>query len=333
MTGDLRRIKVVGFFNRDPMAIFELNRKQRQKLRIFSVCVVLSFFVWVLFAMANKYTYHIHIPLRYVNAPDNKAFSPLQSDTVNMEVEGSGWQILFSRLSLPANTLRVDLSSLKNRNWVVFSTQLDFINEQFDRNQQVVSIAPDTLYFDFSKQTIKKVPVLLESELQFKPQYGVVDSVQLEPSMVTVTGPQEDIANITTWRTNKVTRQAVDRSIETKVSLRANERANISIYPAQVDVRIPVGEITEKVLEIPVRVIHGAEYSGVMLVPAKVKIKVMVSLRNYAQITRESFDAVVDLDTWKEYGADDLPVVLSKVPDFCTIKQIIPQNVNFIINP
>ena len=321
------------FINRDPMAVFELNRKQRQKLRIFSVCLVLSFLVWVLFALANNYTYHIQVPLRYVNAPDNKAFSPLQSDTVNMEVQGSGWQVLFSKLRFQANAVRVDLSGLKNRNWVVFSSQLGFINEQFDRNQQVVSIAPDTLFFDFSKQTVKKVPVLLESDLHFKPQYGVVDSVQLEPAMVTIMGPQEDIAKISEWRTLPLKREAVDRTIDTKASLKENERANISVYPLQVDVRIPVGEMTEKVLDIPVRVLNASAYSGVTLIPSKVQIKVMVSLQNYAQITRDSFDAVVDLDTWKEYNAHDLPVTLSKVPDFCTVKQISPQNVNFIITP
>src|SRR5690606_24213779 len=104
-------------------------------------------------------------------------------------------------------------------------------------------------------------------------------------------------------------------------------------YPAQVEVRIPVGEITEKVLEIPVRIINASEFSNVTLVPSKVNIRVMVSLQNYADITRESFDAVVDLETWKEYGASDLPVELAKVPDFCTVTRISPQNVDFILTP
>lgn len=283
--------------------------------------------------MANRYTYRVYVPLRYVNAPENKAFSPLQSDTVNMEVEGTGWQILFSKFRFQASSLKVDLGSLKTRNWVVFSSQMGYINRQFDRNQRVVSVAPDTLYFDFSKQTVKKVPVVLESDLSFKAQYGVVDSVQIQPTTVTVTGPQEDIATITEWKTDIVHREEIDRSVEVRVPLKSKEKANINVYPGQVEVRIPVGEITEKVLEIPVRIINASEFSSVVLVPSKIKIKVLVSLQNYADISRDSFDAVVDLDTWKEYGAADLPVVLAKVPDFCTVQRISPQNIDFILTP
>src|SRR5690606_33747133 len=116
---------------------------------------------------SNKYVYSVKSSVQYVNVPDNRAFHPLQSDTVNVQVEATGWQLLFSRLRAARPTLQVDLSGLKSRNWVVLSNQLGFINRQFTEIQQVKAVVPDTLYFDFSKQTERKVPVKALYNLQF----------------------------------------------------------------------------------------------------------------------------------------------------------------------
>src|SRR5690606_3881513 len=141
------------------MPILNLNKTQRRKLSIFAKCIVFSFLAWALFAVSNKYIYTVKSGVQYVNIPDNRAFHPLQSDTVNVKVEATGWQLLFSKLRSAPPTVQVDLSGLQSRNWVVLSNQLGFINRQFPENQQVRSVVPDTLYFDFSKQTERKVPV------------------------------------------------------------------------------------------------------------------------------------------------------------------------------
>lgn len=313
------------------MAILNLTKAQRQKVRIFIICVGVSVFSWALFAMSNKYSYRIPAAIRYVNAPDNKAFHPLQSDTVDLQVEGSGWQVLFSRLRLQSQEIDVDISPLKTRNWVVFSSQMGFINRQFSSNQRIVSISPDTLHFDFSKQTVKKVPVKFASDLSFQRQYSIIDSVRLNPQYVTVTGPLEDLARIEEWETDTIVRKDINTDLSGRLFLQQKKQANINVYPNIVEFHVPVGEVTEKVLEIPLRVENGNEFASVRLVPSKIELTVLVSLRNYADILPSSFEAVVNLENWKNNKVESLPVIITQFPEFCEIVMVRPQNVDFIV--
>ncbi|MFB5944963.1 hypothetical protein [Albibacterium profundi] len=277
------------------------------------------------------YTYRIPAAIRYVNAPNNKAFHPLQSDTVDLQVEGSGWQVVFARLSFQSQEINVDISPLRTRDWVVFSSQMGFINRQFSSNQRIVSISPDTLHFDFSKQTVKKVPIKFASDLSFQKQYAIIDSVLLNPKYVTVTGPLEDLARIDAWETDTLRRKDINSDISGRLFLQQKKQANINVYPNIVEFKIPVGEVTEKVLEIPIRVENAEEFASVRLIPSKVKVTVLVSLRSYMDILPSSFEAVVNLESWKNNQVESLPVILTQFPEFCEIVKISPQNVDFII--
>ena len=313
------------------MAGLDLNKHQRRKLSLFAICILVSALVWAVFAMSNNYIYRMEAPLEYVNVPEKKAFHPLQSDTVTLQVEGSGWQLLFSRLRLPSKVVQVDISALKNRNWVSFSSQLGYINRQFDATQRIVSVSPDTLYFDFSRQSSKKVPVKLNTQLVFRPQYDIIDTIRLSPAYVTLTGPLDDLASIDHWETDTLRARNVSADLKEHVGLKRKQQTNINMYPAMIEVTVPVGEVTEKILELPIKVEHGERYSSVKLLPEKVRLTVMVSLRDFARTSPDSFEAVVDLNDWINRRTSSLPVLITHSPDFCRILKIEPQNVDFLV--
>ena len=308
-----------------------LNKTQRRKLSIFAKCVIFSFLAWALFAVSSNYVYTVKTGLQYVNAPDNRAFHPLQSDTVMVRVEATGWQLLFSTFQSAMPTLQVDLSGLRSRNWVVFANQLGFINRQFPANNQVISVSPDTLYFDFSKQTERKVPVKALHRLQFGKQHDIIDKVNVSPEYVTITGPLDDVVQIEEWETDTIRMSDVNSSVHTVAQLKHNQRANISVYPTSVEVDIPVGEVTEKVLEIPLKVENGNRFSSVKLLPGKVKVTVMVSLRDFAKVTAGSFEAVVNMDDWVNEDISNLPVIITQQPEYCKLVRLEPQNVDFFV--
>lgn len=313
------------------MPALNLNKTQRRKLSIFAKCVIFSFLAWALFAVSNNYAYTIKAGMQYVNVPDNRAFHPLQSDTVSIQLEANGWQMLFSTLQSTTQTIQVDLSGLQSRNWVVFTNQLGFVNRQFPANKRVIAVSPDTLYFDFSKQTERKVPVTALYNLQFRKQYDIIDKLSVSPEYVTITGPLEDVVQIEQWDTDTIRASNVNGSIHTVAQLKQNQRANINVYPTTVEVDIPVGEVTEKILEVPLKVENAKQFSSVKLLPGKVKLTVMVSLRDFTKVTSSSFEAIVNMDDWVTDDVTNLPVIITQMPDFCKLVKIEPQNVDFFI--
>ena len=92
-----------------------------------------------------------------------------------------------------------------------------------------------------------------------------------------------------------------------------------------------VEEFTEKQLSIPIKVINNTQYYNVKLIPDRVNVTFMVSLSDYQKIKEDDFDAVVDLDIWKNYGTNMLPVKIVKKKPFSRIRSITPLQVNFMI--
>jgi len=307
-----------------------MNTFKRRKFALFITCLSLAILAWLFFAMSNRYVYKIPTRVHYINSPKKKAFHSLQSDTVLLQIEGTGWQLLFSRMRISPHNIGVNLEKLNTKNYITFSEQLNEINSQVGSNQRVVSVMPDTLYFDFSARNTKKIPVKLTYNFQYKWPYNISGPVQLIPEYVTISGPPEDLAHIDYWLTDSLKRTEVESDISTKILLKRNQKANISIYPTIVNVKIPIDEFTEKSLLISLKVLNNSGYD-IKLLPEKVKITFLTALRNYSKIDRESMEATIDMDYWQNKGYGQLPVKLSRFPGFCKLVSIEPQIVDFII--
>lgn len=308
-----------------------ISKMQRRKISIFLRCLIISFIAWLLIAVSNKYTFTVKAGIEYVNIPEKKAFHPLQSDTVSLRIKMSGWNVLLSKLNPDTANIQVDLSSLSARNYIVFSNQIGFINRQFPADKQVVSVGPDTLYFDFSKQTQRKVPVRVPMNIGFKKQYGVIGKTKTSPEYVTITGPLEDVAKIEFLETDSIYGTQVHTDIRTVANISKKQRTNITIYPTFAEVVIPIGELTEKIIEVPIKVENEERYTSVRTIPSKVTLTALVSLNDFAKWTSSDFEAIVDLDNWRDNQVRSLPILLTKVPDFVKIVKIEPQNVDFFV--
>lgn len=303
----------------------------RRKINIFLRCLVISFVAWLLIAVSNPYTFTIKAGIQYVNIPEKRAFHPLQSDTVNVKIKMSGWYVLMSKLRSDTTNVQVDLSGLNTKNFVVFSNQIGFINRQFSVEKKVIGVSPDTLYFDFSRQTQRKVPIKVPTNITFKKQYGFVGDTKVNPTTVTITGPTEDVANIEFLETDTIKGDLVFTDIRTVANINKYHKTNITIYPRMTEVVIPVGELTEKIIEVPIKIINGTRYTSVRTVPSKVALTVMVPLKDFTKWTASDFEASVDLQNWEDKHVKSLPVRITKMPDFVKLLKIEPQNVDFFV--
>ena len=313
------------------MPLIKLSKLERRRLSLFFFCLVFAIGAWLFFALSNRYVYEARTLVKYANFPQNKAFHPLQSDTVNLQVEGTGWQLIFSKLRINPQSVSVNLKDLTKRNYVTFSEQLGAVNRQLESDQKVISVQPDTLYFDFSTRSVKKVPVRVARDISFKDQYDISDKIQLKPEYVTVSGPFDDLVKIDVWDTEKLKLKEVNGTISANIPLKRPYKANISIYPPVIEVKIPVDEFTEMSMEVPVKILKNKTYRNVKLLPDKVKITFMVALSNFPKIDRDSFQASVNFEDWVEKSYPQLPVKLTRIPEYCKIIRIEPQAIDFLV--
>ncbi len=313
------------------MPIIKLTNIERKRFVTLIVCLFLAVGGWLFLALNNKYIYTAKTVLVYKNFPQKKAFHPLQSDTVDLQVEGTGWQLLFARLRIKPQSIAISLDKLNNRNYILFSEQLNSVNNQLLTAQKVISVKPDTLYFDFSARTVKKVPVHLVSDFKFVKQFGISSDVVINPSHVTVSGPLSELNKIESWKTDSLVFKDVQNTIRTRVAMSQSHFKNVSIFPASVEVKVPVDEFTEKTMEVPLKIINNKEYHQVKLYPKKVTITFLVALSSYNKVNEDEIDAVVDMQDWKLAKHQQLQVKLNHFPEYCKPIKIVPSKVDFII--
>ncbi len=313
------------------MAIIKLSAVERRKLSIFLTCLILAVIAWLFFSLSNHYKYDVKTAVSFKDPPLNKAFNPLQSDTVTLTVQGTGWQLLFTKMRIYPKDVKVSLAPLQKRSYVTFTNQLEQINQDYSTEQKIIKVVPDTLYFDFTTRKVKKVQIKLLTKLTFIKQFGQSKDIVLDPSEVTVTGPQSELDKIDFWPSDTLIKRNIDNDIIGNVNLRKPNEPNISVFPSQFQVKLPVEEFTEKALTIPVKVINNKEYYNIKLIPEKVKVVFMVPLSLYATINEDDFEATVDFDLWKIENMHQLPIVIKKRKSYLRFRRVEPNQIDFFI--
>lgn len=312
------------------MPIISLNRIERRKVTVFLTCLIVAVFTWIFFALSNTYPYKVNSKINFINPPLNKAYDPLQDDTVTLSVEGTGWQLLFSKLRLSPKIVNVNLRALNTGSYVTLTSQMHDINLQFESNQKIVAASPDTLFFDFSKRITKRVPVKFLYRLGFVKAYGISGRIRLKPATVIVTGSVEDLKNINFWVTDTLKLSNVSSEISSEIGFQKANNNNVDVYPKQVKVLVPIDEFTEKTIDVPIE-INNNPGKDIKLVPEKVKITFLTALKNYHKMERDSLKVSVDLDNWFKNKYQQLPIKIMQFPGFCKLVKTEPQTVDFLI--
>ena len=313
------------------MPIIQLTKVERKRFLILFTCLLGAVGAWLIMALNNKYVYAAKTVLIYKEQPQKRAFKALQPDLVDLQVEGTGWQLLFNRLRLNPQSIQVSLAKLNTRNFVVFTEQLPQINKQLATDQKIISVLPDTLYFDFSKRSTKRVPVKLVADLGFVKQHNISSKIQLIPAFINISGPQDELAKIIEWPTDTLKLQNLQKTTLARVAVKPNNLNNINSYPTSVGVKIPVDEFTEKTVEVTLKINKNHFYHDVKLYPKKVKVTFLVALSNYHQVDAGSIEAGIDVEEWKLFKHPKFSVSLSRFPNYCKLISVYPSSVNFII--
>jgi YbbR domain-containing protein len=313
------------------MPFIKLTKVERKRFLVLIICLLCAIGAWLFMALNQKYVYTAKTVLIYKDFPQKKAFKALQTDTVDLQVEGTGWQLLFARLRINPQSITISLEKLNSRSFILFTEQLPQINKQLETSQKIISVKPDTLYFDFSKRTNKRVPIRLTYDLSFAKQYGLASQIQLKPSYVNISGPQDELKKINEWYTDTLKLADVQQSVNTRVGVKTNNIVNVSIYPTSVGVKIPVDEFTEKTVEVPLNIINNKDFYNIKLYPKKVKVTFMVPLSRYEEVDEDFIIANVDVNEWKLLRHELFTVKIDRFPEYCKLISISPKKINFII--
>ena len=194
-----------------------------KKVGTFLICLGIASLLWVVHALNRNYKYILHVPVSFLNLPNNKLIVGDLPEFLDVEIKASGLKLLFISLKQKTNKVVIDFNLLKNN---AKSQAYSISNGNFNLQNainfdvEILKIRPDTLFFSVNKGNTKLLPVKANLKVNCLSGYSVVSKPTITPAYVTVTGDSLDLARMDTIYTYFLNLKDVNQNFSSSVSLK-----------------------------------------------------------------------------------------------------------------
>ncbi len=331
--------------NKLPWQQLDNTPETRRKFSIFALCLVFSFLAWLSIKMFRESAATIPVKITISNIPRDLIFSHQADTTFMVNVQSTGMKLLASRFNRRAEIMEADFSSLqkmtRNNNTLYYLTASQAATRfslKTEIPRRAISVLPDTIFFSAEEAFYRKVPVILDKELEFRPGFKTYDIALVEPDSVYAYGPLHLRDSVTAIHTRTLKASAADQHINTSVELHnPYYQQQISLSHSRVDVHIPVEEFTEAMVELPLHIDCNAnapsgnsDEGDLLLFPDKVSVYYLVALRDDKAISPEMFRVAVNCPDTIGTAGFRLKAEVKEKPGLVEIIRIRPAEVEYV---
>ncbi len=313
------------------------DEKLRNQLYVFLVCLAISIFIWFLIVLSKKNMETIDFPILYGKAPSNLVLTNTPDSLLSFRLSSSGFKLITLEYLTLKRPIQFDLRSLdihKDGGKYVASIPTSEMAKKLIREhglaQELVSVSPQNIYFEFSTMTSKKVPVIANVDLSFEKQFQLSDSLVLDPDSVYVIGANDVIDTIGFVKTGLCKLSGINQSKTINVNLiNPWKTLDVDLSENKTSLRLNVERFTESTIELPITNGHFEDMQ-VKTFPEKISVTYLVALKDFKRINSDMFilgyDTAVDLNL-----ASKLRVKIIRQPSFIKITRINPEDVEFLV--
>ena len=290
----------------------------------------LSAGLWAMNKLTKDYDASFEFRPKVKNSFTGASYTDDVDNTLYIKARSSGLFILRMYFN-PGKIITIDVEDLKLDDdkphlEIPVSMLLGKISENLEKDVDIKSVYPDTLYYSVSKNSVKKVPVTAEQNLAFGAEYRQSGPTILTPDSITVSGSREIL-------------DTVDRivvSIEKSKNLTDTQEGVITIdrrddlicRPRKINYRIPVERCTASSISIPIKT---PDIPGLFLLTDNVRVKFTVPTKDFRNINVAGFKAVIDPEDVRNSIGGKALIKLEKSPDEAFDISCDPPFVEFII--
>jgi hypothetical protein len=142
------------------------SEKFRVQLVVFLICLVLSIFIWSLVRLSKDYYYSVDYRLDFTNSPNNLRMISFSDSVLTLKLKIQGFEFFSEQFLLKQNRrFDVDLKNVRLRasgehsyGYLLTNRIGKEIVSQSSFPSDMFFVTPDTLFFEFERQSIKRMP-------------------------------------------------------------------------------------------------------------------------------------------------------------------------------
>ncbi len=308
--------------------------RNNRRIVVFLVCLIIATSLWFLNALGKDYTAKVSYPVKYINPPANQFLADKTPVKLDLTIFGQGFTLLrfkllsFSPIILDIAEITKNIDSNSGTYRILSKNLISEISEQFNEEIKISEVNPEILDIVLDSLVTKTVPVELDLNVEFVPQFNLKNPISTNPDKVKITGPTLVLEKINAVKTKVNIINKLEASIKQEIDLIHPDKTTIS--PEKVTLTIDVEKYTEKELKIPVEIKNKPDKVKMKIFPSEVKVLFTVGLSRFENIKSTDFGASVDYNTIVK-DINNLNIVLYKRPDFIQSVRFNPEKVEFLI--
>jgi YbbR domain-containing protein len=311
--------------------IFFSNPKRRKELFVFLIALCISGIMWLIIILDKSYTTTYPFIFSVKEHPGNKVLKePLPTNSL-LIINGRGWdlvKLMFSRdtiyLEIPVENFR------SSKRMIITNEYKDNFKNSLPEAVHILRIIPDTLRLEFDKLMKKKVKVKPDINVSFKKQFGQSGQVIVEPSYVTVSGPETYVNDMEYIRTMPVNGKNICKSFVKSISLSKPTNSNIEFNSNSINISFPVDKLTEGKFLLPVKLFNSGKQK-ITLIPDKVEVSFQAPVNIFSKVKPESFMVFIDLKSNSKFSSGKFKVKLEVSFPYIYYSKVYPEYVDYII--
>lgn len=306
---------------------------RNKKINVFFLFLLMAFIILIFTKLSKEYTNTIVFNIDKVNIPQEYVILNDTNAKLDITLKAYGFNWLKYYFSKPKIKIDFKHDVIKDSSFFVWNKSKIFLHSDSEFGSQVslINVSPDKLYFKYDTNLIKKVPVILKTDISFKPGYDMFNKYTLEPDSINVIGPKELVSKIRNVETEKVVLENVNSDILKSVKLKLPKaKKDIIFSNEEVTLKADVERFTEGTLKVPVNVIHVPNGINIKYFPKQINVIYYTSLKNYNDISAKDFKVVCDFEKSTESQSFLLPELI-KITDKVKTAKVSQQHIEFII--
>lgn len=298
----------------------------KKNLHIIVLSVIFSVILWISISLSNDYYATVNVPVKLVNFPAGYSTASNIPDEISFKLKGKGWKLLGVNLSAKSDyTISVEDSGRINVNLYNFLGE----NQWLSSDIEVIDMTPDSLSFYVEKDYMKKVSIVPDLNLIYKPGYGLASPIQITPDSTTLYGPKSIVTNLSFVFTQRKTFENLDHEATGQVAL--EDLPGVVYRDREVLVNLNVQKIVDKNFDdVGVSIIDLPIDRDVVLLPNKISVGVKAGIELLGKMSKNKIKAFVN---YRDIVLDTLGSIVPKVelPQNTTLEYIKPERLRYII--
>lgn len=306
-----------------------IDSKLSKSVLLYLAFLFISFVFWLVLTLNNSLQLELAIPLKLKSVSDSTTIISDLPHAVKISLKDRGVAMLKYQLgNLP--TLQIDINEYGDGQGLVRVPQADLLGELrnlFGAGSTITAVNPDSLRVLYTNLPPKRVPLVLDLDVQPSLQSVINGAVLCSADSVLVYADKNTLSGLTEAYTYHVEERDLTDTLVREVAVAPIKGAKI--VPKSVRLTIPVEPLIYKRQQVPVEIIDQPVNVNVLTFPAMVEATFLVPQSMYRK--KMGIKAAVYYNDVLESATSHVAVRVAEVPAVCKSVGLSVDSVEYII--